>query len=49
VTSLLLRLADLEVFGAARAPRRAAGIRLIWMERAIDGTFHFVTLVPLKG
>jgi len=35
------------VTGTIQGPNgRTLGVRLIWMQRAIDQQFHFVTLVP---
>ena len=37
-----------EVRGSLIGPAAILGVKQIWMRRAIDGRFHFVTLVPWK-
>jgi len=35
--------------GPLRGPRRTVNVVTIWIQWAIDGSFHFVTLKPLRS
>ena len=35
--------------GLLRGPRRTLNVVTIWIQWAIDGSFHFVTLKPLRS
>ena len=37
-----------QVRGSLSGPAGILRVKLVWMRRAVDGQFHFVTLVPWK-